>query len=174
MLQLEENSIWKAMADPVRRSILQALQEGSLTTGQIVGLFPDLCRTAVMKHLEQLVVAGLVRVRREGRTRRNESHLEPLFETFKKWTPLREATPPLLAAFQRLKETVELPIDHPSGARENPSHTIAAEEPADEKSDGKLIAARAERGTAVPASHFPMDYPVQPKAEDESDSETVQ
>ncbi len=145
-----------------------------MTTGQIVGLCPDLCRTAVMKHLELLVAADLVRVRREGRRRWNESHLEPLFETFKKWTPRSEAALPLLAAFQRLKETVELPIAPPLDAGENQSQTNAPEGPADGKSDDLLIAACAERGTAEPLCQQFNDHPLPPKDEDESDSKTVQ
>ena len=72
----DRDRIWKALADPTRRALLDSLREGPRTTGQLVREQPALCRTAVMKHLDQLTAAGLVVVRREGRVRWN--HLNPV------------------------------------------------------------------------------------------------
>lgn len=68
--------MWKALADPTRRDLLDALAPGPRTTGELVEGFPDLSRTGVMKHLDVLEEAGLVIVRREGRLRWN--HLNPV------------------------------------------------------------------------------------------------
>ena len=71
-----DDRIWRALADPVRRTLLDALAIAPRTTGELVEAESQLCRTAVMKHLDVLVAAGLVVVRREGRRRWN--YLNPV------------------------------------------------------------------------------------------------
>ncbi len=66
--------IWRALADPHRRGILEALRAGPRTTGQL-SEGSEITRYGVMKHLATLVEAGLVRVERRGRERWN--HLVP-------------------------------------------------------------------------------------------------
>ena len=47
------DAVWKALADPTRRQILETLAEEEASTGAIVQSFaPRLVRTAVMKHLD--------------------------------------------------------------------------------------------------------------------------
>ena len=73
------DAIWRALADPTRRQILETLGEGPFTTGAIVERFaPRLVRTAVMKHLDVLEAAELIRVERVGRTRKNHLERQPL------------------------------------------------------------------------------------------------
>src|SRR4029450_5658564 len=62
-------AVWKALADPTRRAILDLLAGQALTTGELSGAFPEVSRFAVMKHLGVLETAGLVVVRRRGRGR---------------------------------------------------------------------------------------------------------
>lgn len=78
-------AVWKALADPTRRAILDSLRGGPRTTGQLCELFPDLGRTTVMKHLDVLVGASLVTVEREGRTRLNHINPVPLVEIVDRW-----------------------------------------------------------------------------------------
>ena len=59
--------VWRALANPVRRAILDALRDGPLTTGALAERCPELTRFAVMQHLGVLVEAELVIPRREGR-----------------------------------------------------------------------------------------------------------
>lgn len=66
--------VWRALADPHRREILQSLRRGPQTTGQLAD-GSEISRYGVMKHLSVLVEAGLVRVERRGRERWN--HLVP-------------------------------------------------------------------------------------------------
>lgn len=81
MKALHDDSVWKALADPTRRQILDALADTPVTTGEIVDQFaPQLVRTAVMKHLDVLESAGLVRVERVGRRRLNHFERAPLKE----------------------------------------------------------------------------------------------
>lgn len=57
-----------AVADPVRRRILERLREGPLTAGQIAGGF-EISRPAVSRHLRVLREAGLVADEADGRRR---------------------------------------------------------------------------------------------------------
>src|SRR5689334_4833930 len=70
-----EDLVWRALADPSRRRILDRLRRRPQTTGEIADDLP-FSRFAAMKHLAVLVEAGLVVVeRREGR---RWNHLNPV------------------------------------------------------------------------------------------------
>jgi DNA-binding transcriptional ArsR family regulator/uncharacterized protein YndB with AHSA1/START domain len=69
--------VWKALADPTRRRILDLLKDQPRTTGDLCTAF-SLSRFAVMKHLGVLEGAGLVVVRRNGRERWNHLNAVPL------------------------------------------------------------------------------------------------
>jgi len=69
--------VFRALADPTRRSILDLLRRGELPVGSIAERF-DTTRPAVSKHLRILRGALLVRERREGRLRICELNSEPL------------------------------------------------------------------------------------------------
>lgn len=62
----------RAIADPTRRRILERLGErpGS-TTGELAAAAPGFTRFAVIKHLDVLRSAGLVRTMADGRRRRH-------------------------------------------------------------------------------------------------------
>lgn len=78
------NLLWRALYHPTRRRILDLLREGPRTTGELCAAF-DSSRYAVMKHLEVLVEARLVTVRREGRVRWNHLNAVPLQEVVGRW-----------------------------------------------------------------------------------------
>lgn len=79
MFQNSDDTIWKALADPTRRRILETLSDRTVTTGEIVDRFsPKLVRTAVMKHLDVLESANLIRIERIGRNRLNHIERKPL------------------------------------------------------------------------------------------------
>jgi DNA-binding transcriptional ArsR family regulator/uncharacterized protein YndB with AHSA1/START domain len=77
--------VWKALADPTRRRLLDAIKRRPRTTGQLARRFPRLSRFAVMKHLGVLERANLVVVRREGRVRWNHLNAVPLREVYERW-----------------------------------------------------------------------------------------
>ena len=56
----------KALADPIRREILNLLKKGSLSAGEISEHFP-VTGAAVSRHLSVLKEADLIRDRREGK-----------------------------------------------------------------------------------------------------------
>ena len=77
--------VWKALADPTRRAVLDLLRDRPRTTGELADAFPALSRFAVMKHLGVLERAGLVVVRRRGRERWNHLNGVPLRAAYERW-----------------------------------------------------------------------------------------
>ena len=59
-------STLKALADPIRRQILDMLKPGRLSAGEIAEAFP-ISGAAVSKHLSVLKDADLIRDAREGK-----------------------------------------------------------------------------------------------------------
>jgi len=57
-----------ALADPIRREVIDLLAAGELAAGDLADRFP-VSRPAISRHLRVLREAGLVRVRTEGRHR---------------------------------------------------------------------------------------------------------
>jgi DNA-binding transcriptional ArsR family regulator len=72
----DEDKVFKALASPTRRQLLDRLKDGPRTTGDLCEQFPVLDRCTVMQHLKVLEDAGLVIAQRKGRERWN--HLDPL------------------------------------------------------------------------------------------------
>ncbi len=91
--------VFKALADPTRRAILDELQDRSGQT-----LF-EICarlitrrgststRQAITQHLDVLEEAGLVKIRREGRYRFRHLDTSPLQEITARWPQTEEGTP---------------------------------------------------------------------------------
>jgi DNA-binding transcriptional ArsR family regulator len=68
-----------ALADPVRREIVELLADGEVTAGAIADRFP-VSRPAVSRHLRVLREAGLVRATERGRERVYRLDRAPLAE----------------------------------------------------------------------------------------------
>lgn len=80
--------VWKALANPDRRKLLDLLASGPATTGELADAFPRLSRYAVMQHLGVLEDASLVTVRRRGRHRFNHLNPLPLRAVYERWVGL--------------------------------------------------------------------------------------
>ncbi|HLI23799.1 MAG TPA: helix-turn-helix domain-containing protein, partial [Acidimicrobiales bacterium] len=64
----DEDLVFKALADPTRRLLLDRLFEhDGMTLGELESEVADLTRFGVMKHLGVLEAAGLVVTRKQGR-----------------------------------------------------------------------------------------------------------
>jgi DNA-binding transcriptional ArsR family regulator len=61
----DEASVFRALADPTRRQILQDLRNGELSAGEIASRFP-IKGPSVSRHLSILKSAGLIRERRDA------------------------------------------------------------------------------------------------------------
>jgi DNA-binding transcriptional ArsR family regulator len=68
-----------AIADPIRRRVLELVRDDELPAGTLAAEFA-VSRPAVSRHLRVLREAGLVTERREGRRRLYRANLEPLAE----------------------------------------------------------------------------------------------
>ena len=68
-----------AIADPIRRRVLELVRDEELTAGQLAEEFP-VSRPAVSRHLRVLRETGLVTERRVGKHRLYRANLEPLAE----------------------------------------------------------------------------------------------
>ncbi|WP_193084184.1 ArsR/SmtB family transcription factor [Brevibacterium aurantiacum] len=64
-----DDTVFKALANPTRRRILDLLRDEPRTTGEVCAAFPDLDRTTVLQHIRVLEKAELTAGRRIGRTR---------------------------------------------------------------------------------------------------------
>ena len=103
---LEEDTalLWRALADPTRRRILDLLRQRPRVTGEIAAQFP-VSRIAVMRHLEVLAEAGLVVSRKRGRQRWHYLNTVPLQKLHRRWADLVAAG--FASALLRLQDTVE-------------------------------------------------------------------
>jgi DNA-binding transcriptional ArsR family regulator len=72
-------SVFGAVADPIRRGILDTLRAGQLPAGELARRFP-VSRPAVSRHLRILKDAGLVRESRAAQSRLYSLSPEPLAE----------------------------------------------------------------------------------------------
>ena len=103
-MEEELTSIWRALADPSRRAMLDLLRERPRTTGEICSLF-QVSRFAVMKHLTVLEEASLIIVKREGRERWNYLNTIPLQQIYERWLKPYEAQ--WAGSLLRLKQLTE-------------------------------------------------------------------
>jgi DNA-binding transcriptional ArsR family regulator len=77
--------VWKALANPLRRELLDLLRDGPVSTGELASRFPKHSRFAVMQHLAVLEKASLVVPHREGRTRLNYLNPVPIQRIYHRW-----------------------------------------------------------------------------------------
>src|SRR5438876_11131486 len=61
----DQTGVFRALADPTRRQILQDLRAGELAAGEIAARFP-ISGPSISRHLSVLKAAGLVQERREA------------------------------------------------------------------------------------------------------------
>ena len=108
LVEKRADAVWKALADPTRRRILDELRARPRTTGELALGF-EMTRFGVMKHLGVLAEAGLVRVERRGRERWNHLNPAPIQEIYRRWIRPFEAGP--ADAALRIRAAAERPLD---------------------------------------------------------------
>ncbi len=101
----QEDRVFRALADPTRRKILDLLVDGELTTGQLCAELAPLDRCTTMLHLSVLFDADLLLVRRDGRFRWNSLNSAPIQMIFDRW--VSRYARPSLALLTRLKRDLE-------------------------------------------------------------------
>lgn len=73
----QQDDIFSALGNPVRRALLEHLIEGPMTAGALAAKF-SLSRPAVSEHLAVLRKAGLVSERQSGRERHYSLDVTPM------------------------------------------------------------------------------------------------
>ena len=108
-----EPDLWRALASPWRRQLLDLLRAGPLTTGQLATAIPELSRFAVMQHVQVLTSAGVIVARRRGRERFNHLNPVPLRAWYERWVaPMADTTAAELLGLRRVVEqTGESPVE---------------------------------------------------------------
>jgi uncharacterized protein YndB with AHSA1/START domain len=103
------DSVFKALADPTRRSLLDELfREDGQTLSALEGRF-SMTRFGVMRHLRQLEEAGLVVTRRRGREKLHYLNPVPIRLVHDRW--VSKYAEPWAAALSGLKEGLERPME---------------------------------------------------------------
>jgi DNA-binding transcriptional ArsR family regulator len=97
--------VWRALANPLRREMLDLLRDGACATGDLAARFPALSRFAVMQHLRVLEAGNLVVHRRQGRQRLNYLNPVPIQQIFDRWVSRYQQ--PWLEALVGLKGELE-------------------------------------------------------------------
>ena len=99
------DEVFRALADPTRRSLLDELfRADGQTLGALEKRF-QMSRFGVMKHLRQLEEAGLVLTRRRGREKLHFLNPVPLQAIYERWIAKFEK--PRLKALSKLKQRLE-------------------------------------------------------------------
>jgi DNA-binding transcriptional ArsR family regulator len=80
-----EDLTFKALANPVRRRLLDLLKDAPKTTGTLCEAAPELDRCTVMQHLKVLEAADLLIVERRGRERWNHLNPLPIHQIHARW-----------------------------------------------------------------------------------------
>ena len=83
--QNEDDNVFKALAHPRRRAMLDRLKDAPCTTGMLCEAFPDMDRCTVMQHLKVLEEADLIIARRDGRERWNHLNSLPIKQIHDRW-----------------------------------------------------------------------------------------
>ncbi len=102
----DDDRVFRALADPTRRVILDALftADGE-TVGQLADRFPDMSRFGVMKHLRVLEDADLLISRRVGRSKHHHLNPVPLHAIASRW--LHKYSLPVTGAMLALRRDLE-------------------------------------------------------------------
>ena len=100
------DNLFRTLADPTRRRILDLLAErGALTVGQLAAEFPGLVASGVSKHLMGLRAAGLVGATRQGRHQLYRINAEVMADALAPW--LAKYAPYWSDALERLRKLAQ-------------------------------------------------------------------
>jgi len=103
------DEVFRALADPTRRSILDELfREDGQTLGRLVDHF-SMTRFGVMKHLKLLEEAGLVVTKRRGREKLHFLNPVPIRLVHDRW--VSKYAEPWAAGLSDLKHRLETPME---------------------------------------------------------------
>ena len=99
------DAVFKALADPTRRSLLDELFQADGQTLSALGERLPMTRFGVMKHLKVLEEAGLVVTKRRGREKLHFLNLVPIRLVHDRW--VSKYAEPWAATLSELKQNLE-------------------------------------------------------------------
>lgn len=105
MVDADADKVFKALADPSRRKLLDVLHASNGQTLGALGEHLDMTRQAVTKHLALLEAANLIAVVWQGREKLHYLNPVPIHEIAERWIGKFERG--RLRALHDLKKTLE-------------------------------------------------------------------
>jgi uncharacterized protein YndB with AHSA1/START domain/DNA-binding transcriptional ArsR family regulator len=103
------DDVFRALADPTRRSLLDELYREDGQTLHALGARFEMTRFGVMKHLKQLEDAGLVVTKRRGREKLHFLNPVPIRLVHDRW--VSKYAEPWAAALSDIKQRLENPME---------------------------------------------------------------
>lgn len=103
------DAVFKALADPTRRELLDALFESDGQSLSALEARFSITRFGVMKHLKQLEAAGLVITRRRGREKLHFLNPVPIRLIHDRW--VSKYSEPVVAGLSELKSRLETTME---------------------------------------------------------------
>jgi DNA-binding transcriptional ArsR family regulator/uncharacterized protein YndB with AHSA1/START domain len=105
--QLEMDDVFKALADPTRRQLLDSLKQQSGQTLRELCADLTMARQSVSKHLAILEAANLITTIRHGREKLHYVNPAPINDITERW--INQYDQPRIAALSDLKKALEEP-----------------------------------------------------------------
>jgi DNA-binding transcriptional ArsR family regulator len=99
------DEVFKALADPTRRSLLDELFGQDGQTLSALGKRLPMSRFGVMKHLKVLEEAGLITTRKRGREKLHFLNPVPIRQVYDRW--VSKYAEPWASALSELKDEIE-------------------------------------------------------------------
>jgi DNA-binding transcriptional ArsR family regulator len=108
---MDEDLVFKALADPIRRLLMDALFErDGRSLAELTDLVQDradMTRFGVAKHLRLLEEAGLVTARRQGREKLHHLNPVPIQQIHERWIGKYTERAGIASVLLQLKHVVE-------------------------------------------------------------------
>ncbi|UFU02693.1 metalloregulator ArsR/SmtB family transcription factor [Ruania suaedae] len=108
---LDDDPVFKALADPVRRRLLDLLFErDGRSLGELeaaINEHTEMTRFGVSKHLRQLEHAGLVLTRKHGRAKHHYLNPVPIQQIHQRWIGKYTERAAIASVLLGMKETLE-------------------------------------------------------------------
>jgi uncharacterized protein YndB with AHSA1/START domain/DNA-binding transcriptional ArsR family regulator len=115
-----EDAVFKALADPTRRALLDRLREhNGLTLGELCGPL-DMARQSATQHLGVLAAANLISTVRRGREKLHYLNPVPLWAIQERWIDRFER--PRLRALSAIKQRAEVDSAEEDSMADRPSY----------------------------------------------------
>jgi len=106
LIVIDDDHVFKALADAGRRRLLDALYESDgRSLGALCEVLPSITRFGVMKHLAVLEASGLVIAHRAGRSKLHFLNPVPIREIYERW--ITKYAEPTVAAMTGLRRQLE-------------------------------------------------------------------